>query len=110
MSRRMLVKVTGPTVVIGALLLAACLASAWYITQMQTNMPNILKDHVTSLRAAEQLEVSAAQLRFDCLLSLLDPAEEGEKDIQADEKRFEDWLAEAKRFAYTEPEKRFVAE
>jgi two-component system, NtrC family, sensor histidine kinase HydH len=110
MSRRMLVKVTAPTVAIGVLLLAACAVSAWYISAMQSNMTSILEDNVTSLRAAEKLESHLRQMRFDCFLYLLAPSSGLERDIRKDETRFEHWLEVARQSAHTPTEVRYIRE
>ena len=68
MSRKILIQVSAPAVVIGMLLFAACLVSAWYINRLQSNMANILADNVNRLRAAQQLEIPMRRLRFHCFL------------------------------------------
>jgi signal transduction histidine kinase len=104
MSRRMFVKVTAPTVAIGALLLGACLASVWYITQMQANMTSILKDNVAGLQAAQQLEISARKLRHHSYVYLLTTDDAVLRDIEKDEKNFQEWLVRAHRAAHTASE------
>ncbi|MCC6417369.1 MAG: hypothetical protein IT429_03890 [Gemmataceae bacterium] len=108
MSRRMLIKVTAPTVAIGVLLLGACLASAWYITEMQANMTSILKDNVAALQAAQQLEISARQLRFHSYAYLLSPNPKILKAIEEDERNILRRLEEARAAAQTEIELRAI--
>ncbi len=108
MSRRMFVKVTAPTITIGVLLLGACLASVWYITQMQANMTSILKDNVTSLRAAQEMEICVRQLRFHCFLYLANPEEKFGKLITADEERFQFWLEQARLYITSDHERDLV--
>jgi signal transduction histidine kinase len=104
----MLVKVTAPTVAIGVLLLLVCVVSAWYTTRVQTNLTNILKNHVASLRAAQQLEIHAGQLRLYCFVFLVAPGENANRQIAQAEARFEYWLKKARELAQTETELVFV--
>ena len=104
MNRRILMQVTTPAAVIGLLLLGVCLVSAWYINRMQTNLANILEENVASLRAAQQLEISARQLRFNCFLYLIAPGDGPLQRIDADQRRFEEWLDKARQAANTERE------
>src|SRR6185437_4664660 len=73
MDRRILVQVTAPTVVIGLILVGACLVSAWSINHWQTGLSNILSSNVTSMEAAEELEINLRKLRFHAFRYLLDP-------------------------------------
>jgi two-component system sensor histidine kinase HydH len=73
MNRRILIQVTTPALVIGLLLFGACLASAWIIQRLQTNITNILSRNVASLEAARELEILLRELRFHCFVYLIDP-------------------------------------
>src|SRR5436309_2013047 len=97
MSRRILAQVTAPAAGIGLLLFAACLTSAWYINNLQTNLADVLKQNVASSRASQKLEVTARQLRFHCFLYLARPNPQTMDEIVKDEKTFEYWLAEASK-------------
>lgn len=108
MSRRILLTVTAPTVIVGLLLFATGLVSAWYVNQLQENTAQILKDNVSSLRAAAQMEITVRQLRFHCFLYLIAPTDELRKRIDADEKLFESWLNKAEVVAFTPSEKLLV--
>lgn len=104
MNRKILIKVAAPTVLIGMLLFGACLASGWYVNRLQRNLSKILVHNVASLRAAEQLEISARKLRFHCFLYLIDPEPPLLREIEEDHRLFEGWLAQAKEAAVTEKE------
>ena len=56
MSRRIMIQVTAPAVVIGLLLCVTCLVSAWYINRLQQNLANVHSQNVASLEAALELE------------------------------------------------------
>jgi len=104
--------------VIGLLLSAACLGSAWYINRLQASQAYILSNNVTSLRAAQGLEISLRQLRFYCFTYLVapdeppDPGQPEEKPtgptlkekIARAEKDFEAWLQHARDTANTPEE------
>ena len=73
MSRRILFQVSAPAVLIGVLLLGTCLASVWSINRLQANLAQILSEHVTSLEAAQEIEIKLRQLRFHAFLFVIDP-------------------------------------
>lgn len=104
MNRSILIQVTAPAVLVGLLLLAVCLVSARHVNQLQTNLATILASHVSSMEAAQRLEVHVRQLRFHSFLYLVDPDPLLLKDIANDEQQFEDWLIQAERLAFTPDE------
>src|SRR5437762_2844447 len=89
MNRRMLIQLTAPTVVIGAILFGACLASVWSINRLQRNLAQILSENVTSLEAAQELEIQLRQLRFHSFLLVIDPNEDRRKLVDKDHAGFE---------------------
>jgi two-component system, NtrC family, sensor histidine kinase HydH len=95
MSRRILAQVTAPAAGIGLLLFLACLTSAWYINNLQTNLSQVLKQNVDSAKASQQMEVTARKLRFNCFLYLIRPNPQTMDEIKRDEKDFEQWLKKA---------------
>jgi signal transduction histidine kinase len=101
-------QVTTPAAVIGLLLLGVCLVSAWFINRLQTDLANILQDNVASLRAAQQLEITVRQLRFNNFLFLIAPGERPKERIQADQRRFEEWLGKTRQVAHTDQERDLV--
>src|SRR5438445_12302997 len=92
MNHRLLIRVTAPAVAIGRLLFATCLASIRYIRRLQANLADILAENVTSLQAAQELEIRVRQMRFHTMLYLLDPKETRLRPIQVDQKNFEEAL------------------
>jgi signal transduction histidine kinase len=109
MNRKLLIQVTAPAVVIGFLLFGACLVSAWYINRLQSNLTDIRLENVTSLHAAQQLEIYVRQLRFHCYLYLIDPRPALLEDIRKDDEAFEHWLGEARKSANEPDEFTIVA-
>lgn len=105
MNRRLLAQVTLPAVIIGALLLAAGIINAWYISRLQRNLANILSVNVASLEAAQELEICVRQLRFHTFVYLIDPRPERLEPIEKDHERFDAALARAQQSAITSEEK-----
>jgi signal transduction histidine kinase len=102
---RFLLRIAGPSLAIGLLLLGTCLASVWYINHLQRDLAKILSENVTSQRAAQNLEIRLRQLRFHGFLYLIDPEPRRLRVMQDDQEKVEKALAVAKRSVYT-PEER----
>ena len=109
MNRQILIKVTAPAVLIGLALTGCCLISAWYVNRLQTNLADILAKNVSSMQAAQQLEISARQLRFHCFLFLIDPDPVLLREVHNDQKALEVWLSQAKQTGSTPGERIQVA-
>ena len=106
---KMLARVTAPAVVIGVLLLAACLVSIGYIRHLQSNLASILSQNVASLQAAQELEIRVRQLRHHNMLYLLDPKpDEDLKTIQTDQQNFKEALDVAGQASNTDKERQCV--
>src|SRR4051812_32813641 len=108
MNRRILIQVAAPAVVIGLLLFGTCLVSAWYINRLQADLAGILSQNVSSLRPAQQLEIDLRQLRFHCFLYLIDPRDDLLTQIDRDQDRFQQCLADARRLSTTPEEQGYV--
>src|SRR6516162_3123920 len=92
MNRKLLLRITIPSVIIGAFLFTSCLVSIRYIHRLQSNLADILAQNVTSLQAVQELEIQVRQLRFHTFLYLLDPKRERRNlisRIEDDQKKFE---------------------
>ncbi len=105
MNRKLLLRITIPSVIIGLFLFTACLVSIRYIHQLQTNLAEILAQDVTSLQAAQELEIQVRQLRFHAVLYLLNPKPERFGRIETDQLRFETAMSKARRVSTTDDEK-----
>jgi two-component system sensor histidine kinase HydH len=108
MNRRILMQVTGPAIVIGVLLFATCLVNASYISRLQTNLANILSENVTSLEAAQELEIRVRQLRFHSFLYLIDSSSARLQRITEDHRQFEEALEFAWQSADTSQERMLI--
>jgi signal transduction histidine kinase len=99
MNRRIFFQVAGPALVIGLVLLGACLVSAWYINRLQSNLAEILSQNVSSLRAAQELEIQLRRLRFHSFLNLIDPRHAPATAAEQDHELFEKALHRARELA-----------
>jgi two-component system sensor histidine kinase HydH len=108
MNRRILFQFSAPAAVIGLLLFLTCLWSAWSIHRLQTNLTSILHDHVSSLEAAQVLEISLRQLRFHSFMHVIDPKPERQALLQEDFEKFELAFRSAKENALSGKEMELV--
>jgi two-component system sensor histidine kinase HydH len=104
MNTKLLLRVTAPALGIGLLLFATCLASIRYMKRLQTNLADIITENVTSLQAAQELEIRVRQLRFHSVLYLMDPHPERLPPIDADQEHFEEALHMARQASDTPEE------
>ncbi|HEY1860114.1 MAG TPA: hypothetical protein VGG61_07155, partial [Gemmataceae bacterium] len=96
MNRRLLIQVTAPAVLIGALLFGTCLLAAWYINRLQGDLSNVLSRNMNSLKAAQDLEIKVRQLRFHTFTYISDPKPERLEQFRTDDQDFETALRLAK--------------
>jgi signal transduction histidine kinase len=104
MNRRILIQVTAPAILLGLVLLGACLAGAWYSNRLERNLASLRSESVKSLQAAEELEIALRQLRYHSFLYLMDPTSDWESAIKPDHERFEQALKAAETGAHTTEE------
>jgi signal transduction histidine kinase len=105
MNRKLLFRVTIPSVVIGMFLFGACLLSVRYIHRLQNNVGDILSKNVNSLQAVQELEIYIRQLRFHTFLHLLNPQVDRLKRIEDAQAKFEEALDETRQLSTTDEEK-----
>jgi two-component system, NtrC family, sensor histidine kinase HydH len=99
MNRRILLQLTAPTVLIGAVLFGACLASVLSINRLQANLARILSENVTSLQAAQELEIQLRQLRFHSFLNVINPNEKRQALVESDHAGFEEAMEKVRQVA-----------
>src|SRR5262245_51447817 len=104
MKRHMTLRSSAPALLAGLVMLAACAVGVRAINQLQNSLAGILDQNVTSLRAAQDLEIKLRQLRFHFLTYVVDPTPERGALIQEDHTGFEDALSRARSAAATEQE------
>src|SRR5712692_10432395 len=104
MNRRILIQVTAPAILLGLVLLGACLAGAWYSNRLERNLASLRSESVSSLEAAQELEISLQQLRYHSFLDLMDPTPEWKTLINEDHEHFEQALYKAEGAAHAPEE------
>ena len=110
MNRKLLIQVSGPTVLIGLVLFIACLVSAWWISRLQRNLARILSREVTSLQAAQELEIRVRSLRFHSFLNLIDPEHAEDKRIREANEKVQEQLEAAGKVAQGARERALLEE
>jgi two-component system sensor histidine kinase HydH len=108
MNRRILIQVTTPALLIGLLLLAACLTSAWYIDHLQRKLNDLRSKSVARLQAALELEMSVRQLRYHDFFYLGDPRHPRLQKIEDDHRNFWTALDKAKELAQLSNDQQYV--
>ena len=71
MAPRIWTGIAAPVAVVSVLLLVIAVGSAWYIHSIQQSVAGMLADNVTSMRAAQELELSVRDLRSQGVRYLL---------------------------------------
>lgn len=84
MSRFPLGRHSWPFVLLGGLLLVACLASIGYINRLQGDLARAVRHDAARMEAADELQVQLRHLRFHTLLHVADPAETRRALVRAD--------------------------
>jgi signal transduction histidine kinase len=110
MNRKMFLQIAAAPVLIGLLLLAGCLAGVWYINRLQGELARVLKVNVTSLQAAQELEIRLRQLRFHSFVYLVDPRPDRLAPIESDNSLFQQALRQAREVAGTTEQVRYLDE
>lgn len=63
---------SGPFVLLGGLL-AACLASTWYINRLQADLARAVRYDAARMEAADEFQVQLRHLRFHSVVYAADP-------------------------------------
>lgn len=93
---RIFLQISGPAAVVGVVLFIASLAGLWSIHRLQKNLTTILADNVTSLEAAQRMEICLRQLRFHSFLDVMNSNPQRQALLEADHAGFEEALGIAK--------------
>ncbi len=109
MNRKLLFRITIPSVVIGLFLFGACLLSVRYIHRLQSNVADIQNENVISLQTVQELEIHVRELRFHTFLYLLHPQADRLAHIEDSQAKFEAALDETRRLSTTDEEKLLLA-
>jgi signal transduction histidine kinase len=98
-SRRFVLQMTLPAVLIGFLVFGTCVIGIWSINRLQATRNLILSKNVRSLLAAREMEIHLRQLRFHSFLYRLDPTPARRALVQRDQQKFEAALHTARELA-----------
>jgi two-component system, NtrC family, sensor histidine kinase HydH len=108
MNRKLLLQVTGPTVIIGLVLFAVCLVGVWFTVRSQRRLTDVLSQEVVSMQAGQELEIRVRQLRFRDFLNLVDPAHARRQPLDDAQRNFEKALDKARNAAHNDREQAAV--
>lgn len=91
--------------ILSALLLLIGSSAAWYVRHLYQDLSTVLESNVSSVRAAEELEIVLREIRTRLNRAVNEPAESDVKDalLLLDDTNY--WLGEANRLATTPQEK-----
>jgi len=78
---------SGPLIVLGGLLAAACLASTWYIYRLQADLARAVRHDAARMEAADELQVQLRHLRFHSLVCAADPTPSRRELVRSDTER-----------------------
>src|SRR5438876_805300 len=109
MNRNLLLRVTAPALAVGLVLLAASLTGVWYVNRIQGHLAEVLRDDVSSLEAAQSLELAARRVKFANIVYLMDPKPARLAPIKTNEAMFDRAIEMARGSISTEEEAKWVA-
>lgn len=105
MAPRIWTGIAAPIAMVSVLLMVIAISSAWYIHNMQQSVAGLLTEHVTSMRAAQELELSVRDLRSQGVRYLITNEEDVLKPIPSLMERTKAALDHAESLATTPAEK-----
>ena len=109
MAPRVWTGVAAPVAVVSGLPLVIAVGAAWYIRNLQQSVATMLADHVTSMRAAQELELSVRDLKNQGVRYVISGDPKQLEPIPRLQKQTMDALARAEAFAQTEAEQTIMA-
>src|SRR5712692_588757 len=98
MNTRLLIRMTTPVVVTSLLLLAVGVGAAWHVHRFQRSVSDELRSNVSSMRAAEELEILFREIRTQLDHFLITKDRKYLEAVPAFRQETERWLAEAERW------------
>jgi signal transduction histidine kinase len=109
MNARFLFRLTAPVVATSLLLLALGVGTAWYVQRLQKAVSDDLRANVSSMRAAEELEIVVRELRTQLDHFLITGDHKYLENLSAFVPETERWLAEAERWSLTPREQELTS-
>src|SRR5262245_45104646 len=109
MNARLLLRVTGPVVLISLFLLALGVVAAWYVHRLQKNVSRVVVEDVASVRAAEELEIGIREVQAQLSHFLLTGDPTHLDAVPGLRRETGEWLNRAERLAETRSERDLIA-
>jgi signal transduction histidine kinase len=100
---------TAPLVAVSVLLLLVGLSTAWYVQHLQHEAANVVALNVSSIRAAEELEIGLREIRNEIHQFLLTGDRRHLDAVPVRRLETDRWLNEARRLATTSHEQELMA-
>ncbi len=98
---------TGFMIMIG-LLIVLCILAILYTNRLQDNTLRILDENVSSLKAAEELEIALLDMKGFTAYHILDGNSKWLALFEENKSAFKGWLAEARQKAHTSEERQIL--
>ncbi len=109
-TRRLLLQVTLPAVLVGLALLGISLRGVWSIQRLQQNRARLTRRNVRSLLAAQEMETLLRQVRAHSILYVVEPTPQRRQVYEDDCRQFEQTLGTARDLAELPVERRLLEE
>jgi signal transduction histidine kinase len=109
MAPRVWTGIAAPVAFVSAVLLVIAVGSAWYIRDLQQSVATMLADHVASMRAAQELELSVRDLKNQGVRYVISGDPRQLEPIPRLREQTMAALARAEAVALTEPELALMA-
>ena len=108
MTPRLVGRLNAPVVALAALLLVSALGSAWYVRSLQRSSSELIASNVSSMQAAQELEICVREVRSQFTRYLITQDEGHLKLIPGLKERTNSALADAERLAQSPDEQRLM--
>jgi signal transduction histidine kinase len=97
-----------PTFGLSVLLFVVVAVALWHLDRQQASSAYAVAVNVTAMKAAEELEIAIRDVRYRLHVFLITEEREALKPLLQDRKKFEHWLAEARKVATTKTEQDLI--
>jgi signal transduction histidine kinase len=110
MSVHLLVRMTAPITAISLLLLTLGVVAAWYVHRLEKNVSDLLAEDVSSVRAAEEVEIGIREVQAQLHHFLLTGDRRHLEAVPTLRQETDRWLSEAERLAKTPREETLITQ
>ena len=104
MTTRLIIRLTAPVVASSLLLLAVGVGAAWYVHDLERSVSKEIRTNVSSVRAAEEVEIDIREIRTRLDRYLLTGDRKSLEAIAGFQPETDHWLTEAERWSNTDGE------